>query len=67
MASKQTYECYVCRSNGFENIRVYIDRKTEAGKIIFKNPDMSPHIHKQGQQRLQQQQHIQDQQEQQQK
>lgn len=47
MASKQTYECYVCRRNGFENVRVYLDRKAEDGKTIFKNPDMSAHIHKQ--------------------
>jgi hypothetical protein len=45
MASKQTYECYVCKRNGFADIRVYLD-----GKTIYKNEDMSPHVHKQQQQ-----------------
>jgi hypothetical protein len=46
MASKQTYECYVCRRNGLENVRVYLDGKTEDGKTIYKNEDMTPHAHK---------------------
>jgi hypothetical protein len=25
MASKQTYVCYVCRKNGFDSVRVYLD------------------------------------------
>jgi hypothetical protein len=50
MASKQTYPCYVCKRNGFEDVRVYLDGKTEDGKTIFKNEDMSPHQHKRQQQ-----------------
>jgi hypothetical protein len=46
MASKQTYECYVCKRNGFPNVRVYLDGKTEDGRTIYKNEDMSPHAHK---------------------
>lgn len=45
--SKSTYECYTCRRNGFPEIRVYLDGKTEDGKkTIYKNEDMSPHQHK---------------------
>jgi hypothetical protein len=47
MASKQTYECFVCKKNGFPETRVYLDGKTETGQTIYKNEDMSPHIHKQ--------------------
>ena len=47
MASKQTYPCYVCKKNGFEDVRVYLDGKTADGKTIYKNEDMSPRIHKQ--------------------
>jgi hypothetical protein len=46
MASKQTYECYVCKRQGFENVRVFLDGKTEDGKTIYKNEDMSAHVHK---------------------
>lgn len=46
MGSKQTYECYVCKRNGFNDIRVYLDGKTEDGKTIYKNEDMSSHQHK---------------------
>jgi hypothetical protein len=46
MASKQTYECYVCKRNNFPDVRVYLDGKTEDGKTIYKNPDMTSHIHK---------------------
>ena len=49
MASKQTYECYVCKRNGFTDVRVFLDGKTEDGKTVYKNPDMSPHVHKQAQ------------------
>ena len=48
MASRNTFECYRCRGNGFPETRVYLDGKTEDGKTIYKNPDMSPHSHKQG-------------------
>lgn len=50
MASKQTYECYVCKRNGFADTRVYLDGKTEDGRTIYKNEDMSPHQHKRQQQ-----------------
>jgi hypothetical protein len=56
MASKQTYECYVCKRNGFTDVRVYLDGKTEDGKTIYKNEDMSPHNHKQLSQQPKQQQ-----------
>jgi hypothetical protein len=46
MASKQTYECYVCKRNGFPDIRVFLDGKTEEGKTIYKNEDMTSHQHK---------------------
>lgn len=47
MASKQTYECFQCKKNGFPDVRVYLDGKTEDGKTIYKNEDMTPHQHKQ--------------------
>ena len=50
MASKQTFECFVCKRNGFPETRVYLDGKTEDGKTIYKNEDMSPHQHKRQQQ-----------------
>lgn len=49
MASRNTYECYVCKRNGFDNIRVYLDGKTADGKTIYKNEDLTPHQHKQAQ------------------
>lgn len=56
MASKQTYECYVCKRNGFTDVRVYLDGKTEDGKTNYKNEDMSPHNYKQLSQQPKQQQ-----------
>jgi hypothetical protein len=53
LASKQTYECFVCKKNGFADTRVYSDGKTEDGKTVYKNPDMSPHVHKEQQQNQQ--------------
>jgi hypothetical protein len=47
MASRNTYPCYICIKNGFADVRVYLDGKTADGKTIYKNEDMSPHIHKQ--------------------
>lgn len=35
--SKQTYPCYICRRNGFDNVRVFLDGKTEDGKTIYKD------------------------------
>ena len=47
MASRNTYECYVCKKNNFPGVRVYLDGKTEDGKTVYKNEDMSAHSHKQ--------------------
>jgi hypothetical protein len=55
MASKQTYECFVCKRNGYPETRVFLDGKDENGKTIYKNEDMSPHQHKQRQVQQQQQ------------
>jgi hypothetical protein len=46
MASKQTYPCYVCKKAGYDNVRVYLDGRTADGKTIYKNEDMTPHVHK---------------------
>ena len=43
--SKQTYEYYRCRDNGFPNTRVFLDGKTENGKTIYRNEDLTPHQH----------------------
>ena len=48
MASRNTYECFMCKKAGFPDTRVYLDGKTEDGKTVYKNEDMSPHQHKQG-------------------
>lgn len=49
MASKVTYECFVCKKNGFPDTRVFLDGKDENGKTIYKNEDMTAHQHKQKQ------------------
>jgi hypothetical protein len=49
MASKQTYECYVCKKNNFPGVRVHLDGKDANGKTIYKNENMTPHQHKQQQ------------------
>lgn len=54
MTSRQTFECYVCKRQGFADVRVFLDGKTEDGKTIYKNPDMTPHQHKQQSQAQQQ-------------
>lgn len=46
MASKQTYPCFACKKAGFDNVMVLLDGKTADGKTIYKNPDMTAHIHK---------------------
>ena len=38
----------MCKKAGFPDTRVYLDGKTEDGKTVYKNEDMSPHQHKQG-------------------
>lgn len=53
MASRNTYECYVCKKNGFPETRVYLDGKDANGKTIYKNEDFSPHQHKQAKQEQQ--------------
>ena len=55
MASRNTYECYVCKKNNFPGVRVYLDGKTEDGKTVYKNEDMSAHAHKQQKQQQQSQ------------
>jgi bifunctional ADP-heptose synthase (sugar kinase/adenylyltransferase) len=45
MATRSTYECFACKKGGFENVRVFLDGKTEDGKTIYKNEDMTPHQH----------------------
>ena len=47
MASRNTYECYVCKKNNFPGVRVYLDGKTDDGITVYKNEDMTPHQHKQ--------------------
>lgn len=44
--AKQTYECYLYKRNGFPRSRVYLDGKTQDGRTVYKNEDMSPHQHK---------------------
>lgn len=47
MASKNTYECFVCKSNGFPNVQVYLAGKDESGKAIRLEEDgVTPHTHK---------------------
>lgn len=45
-AQKQTYECFVCKKNGFEE-RVVLGGKDSNGKTIyFESDGVSPHYHK---------------------
>jgi hypothetical protein len=46
MASKQPWECFVCKSNGFAGTMVYLAGKDEQGRAIRLEADGSPHIHK---------------------
>ena len=59
MASKQTYECFQCKKNGFPDVRVYLDGKTEDGRTIYKDENMAPHQHKQQEKQPAQQQQLQ--------
>lgn len=45
MASRKTYECFVCKRQGFDNIQVYLDGKDAEGKTKYLNEDMTVHIH----------------------
>ena len=46
MASKQKYECFTCRDNGFPNVLVYLAGKDSHGKAIRVEEDGSTHVHK---------------------
>ena len=46
MASKQPYECFVCKNNGFPAVMVYLAGKDEQGHAIRIEADGSQHIHK---------------------
>jgi hypothetical protein len=46
MASKQPFECFVCKNNGFPAVMVYLAGKDEQGKAIRQEADGSPHQHK---------------------
>lgn len=46
MASRKSYECFVCKRQGFEDVQVFLDGKDDQGKTIYKNEDMTPHQHK---------------------
>jgi hypothetical protein len=50
MASRNSYQCFVCKKNGFADVMLFLDGKTADGKTIYKNEDMSPHVHKRQQQ-----------------
>jgi hypothetical protein len=45
MASRKTYECFVCKRQGFDNIQVYLDGKDAEGKTKYLNEDMNVHTH----------------------
>lgn len=46
MSTKKTYECFVCKNNGFPNIMVVLAGKDEHGRPIRKDPiDESDHVH----------------------
>ena len=47
MASKQTYECFVCKNNGFPGTLVYLAGKDAQGRAIRLEDDgTTPHVHK---------------------
>ena len=47
MASKQTYECFVCKSNGYPGVLVYLAGKDDQGRAIRLEDDgVTPHTHK---------------------
>jgi hypothetical protein len=45
MASRKTYECFVCKRQGFDNVQVYLDGKDADGKTKYLNEDMTVHTH----------------------
>ena len=47
MASKSTYECFVCKANGFAGTLVYLAGKDDKGRAIRLEDDgVTPHQHK---------------------
>lgn len=50
MASKQKYECFTCRDNGFPGVLIYLAGKNAEGKAIRVEEDGSAHVHKTKQQ-----------------
>ena len=47
MASKSTYECFVCKNNGFTGVQVYLAGKDDQGRSIRLESDgVTPHVHK---------------------
>ena len=47
MASKQTYECFACKNNGFPAVMVYLAGKDPNGRAIRLEEDgVTMHIHK---------------------
>lgn len=47
MASKNTFECFTCKNNGFPGVMVYLAGKDEQGKAIRLESDgITPHTHK---------------------
>ena len=46
MSTKKTYECFVCKNNGFPNVMVVLAGKDEHGRPIRKDPiDEGDHVH----------------------
>ena len=47
MASKSTYECFVCKNNGFAGVQVCLAGKDDQGRAIRLESDaVTPHVHK---------------------
>jgi hypothetical protein len=47
MASKNTWECFVCKANGFPGTLVYLAGKDAQGRAIRLEDDgTTPHVHK---------------------
>lgn len=43
---KPLYPCFVCKNNGFPSEMIILAGKDDRGSPIRKNPDESPHTHK---------------------
>lgn len=46
MTEQRTFECFVCKNNGFPNVMVVLAGKDERGVAIRKEPTGETHIHK---------------------